>query len=301
MGAVPAGYEGGDGTAHADVTFRQCRAPTMRLRLFPFGRSMHVRFRFSRPSSALLGLALGTALTATGAQAADAPEAGRKGSVGIAVVALKAPYAGYDTDRLAAPIISWEGRSFFFRGGSVGYRLHQTAQSELALTASPYVMRFKRRDSHDPQLRQLDNRSLSGMLGVSWRHQADWGVLQANAQAEVTGHGGGFSADARYAYPVPAGRVTFMPAVGVTYTSADLNDYYFGVSQREAARSGLAHYSAGSGVSPYMDIAAVMPLGPRWTATASIRRTSLADAVRDSPMTLGDHMDTAALSLSYGF
>ncbi len=273
----------------------------MRLRLFPLGRFMHVRFRFPRPSSALSGLALASALFATGAQAADAPEPGRKGSVGIAVVALKAPYAGYDTDRLAAPIVSWEGRSFFFRGGSVGYRLHQTAQSELALTASPYVMRFRRRDSHDPQLRQLDNRSLSGMLGVSWRHQAEWGVLQANAQAEVTGHGGGFSADARYAYPVPAGRVTFMPAVGLTYTSADLNDYYFGVSQREAARSGLAHYSAGSGVSPYMDIAAVMPLGPRWTATASIRRTSLADAVRDSPMTRGDHMDTAALSLSYGF
>ncbi len=273
----------------------------MRLWLFPLGRSMHVRFRSPRPLSALVGLILVTAMAATTAQGADAPTAGKKGSVGIAVVALKAPYAGYDTDRLAAPIISYEGRSFFFRGGSVGYRLHQTAQSELALTASPYVMRFKRRDSHDPQLRQLDNRSLSGMLGVSWRHQADWGVLQANAQAEVTGHGGGVSADAKYAYPVPAGRVTFMPAVGVNYTSADLNDYYFGVSGREAARSGLAQYSAGSGVSPYMDIAAVMPLGPRWTATASIRRTSLADAVRDSPMTRGNHMDTAALSLSYGF
>lgn len=273
----------------------------MTLRLFPLGRSMHVRFRSPRPLSALSALALASAMTAATAQAADAPQPGKKGSVGIAVVALKAPYAGYDTDRLAAPIVSWEGRSFFFRGGSVGYRLHQTAQSELALTASPYVMRFKRRDSHDPQLRQLDNRSLSGMLGVSWRHQAEWGVLQANAQAEVTGHGGGFSADAKYAYPIPAGRVTFMPAVGVNYASADLNDYYFGVSGREAARSGLAQYSAGSGVSPYMDIAAVMPLGPRWTATASIRRTSLADAVRDSPMTRGNHMDTAALSLSYGF
>ncbi|MEK0265360.1 MipA/OmpV family protein [Stenotrophomonas rhizophila] len=124
----------------------------------------------------------------------------------MAVVALKAPYAGYDTDRLAAPIVSWEGRSFFFRGGSVGYRLHQTAQSELALTASPYVMRFKRRDSHDPQLRQLDNRSLSGMLGVSWRHQAEWGVLQANAQAEVTGHGAG-------SRPMPSTPTRSPPAV----------------------------------------------------------------------------------------
>jgi len=89
--------------------------------------------------------------------------------------------------------------------------------------------------------------------------------------------------------------------VGAQYASSDLNDYYFGVSAVEAQRSGLAAYSAGSGVAPYMDFSAVMPLGPRWTATASLRRTLLSSAVKDSPMTTGDHMDSAALSLSYGF
>ncbi|WP_217540262.1 MipA/OmpV family protein, partial [Stenotrophomonas sp. GbtcB23] len=76
------------------------------------------------------------------------------------------------------------------------------------------------------------------------------------------------------------------------------NDNYFGHSAGEAQRGGLARYRAGSGVAPSMDVTALMPLGAHWTATASLRRTLLTSAVKDSPMTRGDHMDTALLALT---
>ncbi|OEZ00877.1 MULTISPECIES: MipA/OmpV family protein [Stenotrophomonas] len=251
--------------------------------------------------TAAAGLVLVGLLASGSVLAQAAPGAKPRSSVGLAVVAQKSPYAGYDTDVLPVPVINWEGERFHFRGGSLGYTLISTGQTEVSLLASPYFMRFKRNDSDDPQMRQLSNRSMSAMAGVAVRHTAPWGVLQGNVQAEVSGHGGGFAADAKYTYPIPTGRVVLVPGVGAQYASSDLNDYYFGVSAVEAQRSGLAAYSAGSGVAPYMDFSAVMPLGPRWTATASLRRTLLSSAVKDSPMTVGSHMDSALLALSYAF
>ncbi|MGE8217084.1 MltA-interacting protein precursor [compost metagenome] len=250
----------------------------------------------------LFALAVATlAWLAAGTAMAQAPGAKPRSSLGVAVVALKSPYAGYKTDTVGAPLFSYEGRRFHLRGGSLGYTLFDNEHTQVSLQAAPYMMRFKRKDSDDPQLRQLSNRGFSAMAGVAVRHSAPWGLVQANVQAEVSGHGGGIAADAKYAYPLPAGRVTLMPGVGINYAGSALNDYYFGVSQDEAQRSGLARYRAGSGVSPYIDLTAVMPLGPHWTASASLRRSVLSDAIKDSPMTRGDHMDSAALSLSYGF
>ncbi|WP_313344687.1 MipA/OmpV family protein [Stenotrophomonas sp.] len=251
--------------------------------------------------TAAAGIALIGLLASGSLLAQAAPGAKPRSSVGLAVAAQKSPYAGYDTDVLPVPVINYEGRKFHFRGGSVGYTLFNTDRTEVSLLASPYFMRFKHKDTDDVQLRQLSNRSLSAMAGVAVRHTAPWGVLQGNVQAEVSGHGGGLAADAKYAYPIPTGRVTLIPGVGANYASSSLNDYYFGVSTEEAQRSGLARYRAGSGVAPYMDLTAFMPLGPHWTATASLRRTLLSDAVKDSPMTVGNHMDSAALALTYGF
>lgn len=250
----------------------------------------------------VVALVLATAAwLVAGSALAQAPDAKPRSSLGVAVVALKSPYAGYKTDTVGAPIISYEGRRFHFRGGSVGYTLFDDERTEVSLMAAPYMMRFKHNDSDDLRLRQLSNRGFSLMTGVAVRHNADWGLVQANVQAEVSGHGGGIAADAKYAYPLPTGRVTLMPGVGLSYAGSALNDYYFGISDQQARRSGLARYRAGSGVSPYFELTAVMPLGPHWTASASLRRSVLSSAVKDSPMTRGEHMDAAALSLSYGF
>lgn len=251
--------------------------------------------------TAAAGIALMGLLASGSVLAQAAPGAKPRSSLGLAVVAQKSPYAGYDTDVLPAPVINYEGKKFHFRGGSIGYTLFNNERTDVSVLAQPHVMRFKRKDTDDVQLRQLDNRNLSAMAGVAVRHTAPWGVLQGNVLAEVSGHGGGLAADAKYSYPIPTGRVVLIPGVGMNYASSSLNDYYFGVSVDEARRSGLAHYNAGSGVAPYLDVTALMPLGPHWTATASLRRTLLSGAVKDSPMTVGDHMDTALLALTYGF
>ncbi len=251
--------------------------------------------------TAVAGIALASLMVSGSVLAQAAPGAKPRSSVGLAVAAQKSPYAGYDTDVLPVPVINYDGKKFHFRGGSIGYTLFNTESTEVSLLASPYMMRFKRNDTDDVQLRQLSNRSMSAMAGVAVRHSAPWGVLQGNVQADISGHGGGLAADAKYAYPIPTGRVMLIPGVGANYASSSLNDYYFGISAEEAQRSGLAAYRAGSGVAPYMDLTAVMPLGPHWTATASLRRTLLSNAVKDSPMTVGDHMDSAVLALTYGF
>jgi len=190
--------------------------------------------------AATAGITLLGLLASGSVLAQAAPGERPRSSLGLAVVAQKSPYAGYDTDVLPAPVINYEGKKFHFRGGSIGYTLFDNAKTEVSLLA-------------------------------------------------------------KYSYPIPTGKVVLIPGVGVNYASSALNDYYFGISADEAQRSGLARYKADSGVAPYMDVTALMPLGAHWTATASLRRTLLSSAVKDSPMTRGDHMDTALLALTYGF
>lgn len=222
-------------------------------------------------------------------------------SLGIAAAWSPSPYRSYDNKAWPLPLVNYEGKSFYFRGASFGYRLFTTASSELSLVASPMTERFRHEDANDARLKRLSDRDISGMAGVAWRYRADWGVLKASAQKEFTGHGGGVQLDAGYGYPIRSGDLTLTPTVGVMRRNGALNDYYYGIGANEAARSGLAAYRAGGGNLPYLDLAAAYRLSPRWNVAGGMRYTRLPDAIKDSPMVDADHTRSFFFAISHSF
>jgi MipA family protein len=222
-------------------------------------------------------------------------------SLGLGAVWSPSPYRNYDNKAWPLPMVNYEGKSFYVRGATLGYRLLKTDSDEFSLIASPLGNRFIHDDTSNPQLRKLSDRDISGLAGVAWRHHADWGVIQASAQKEFTGHGGGSVFDANYSYPIVAGKLKLIPMVGASYNTSGINDYYYGISSSDALRSGLPYYHAGGGSSPYFGIVATYRLSHSWQATGGIRYTLLPDAIKNSPMVDADHTQSYFIALSYIF
>lgn len=249
------------------------------------------------PRLAALSAATICSLACSAAIAQSAPQHGGW-TLGLGAVWSPSPYRNYSNQAWPLPLVNYEGKSFYLRGASIGYRLYKTDTDEFSLIASPMANRFRHDDSNDPRQRLLSDRDISGIAGIAWRHTASWGLLQASAQKEFTGHGGGNVFDANYSYPVMQGKLSLIPTVGVTYNSGAVNNYYYGIDRADALRSGLPYYRAGGGSSPYLGITANYKLSKAWVASAGLRYTQLPNAVKNSPMVDGKHTQSYFLSLS---
>lgn len=249
-----------------------------------------------------VALAVAALFAATAAHAEEgAPDDHRGWSAGVGAAWSPSAYRNYKNRAFPVPTFSYEGERFFVRGPGLGYRLIDGDGFDLNAVVSLHPQRFRAKDARDAQMRQLDNRDFSGVAGLDARWRGQWGLVGASLKKEVTGNGGGLVGDLNYAYPIPNGRVTWIPTLGVEYASADMNDYYYGIDARESARSGLAQYRPGSSLSPYVSIAARIQINARWDAMVGVRSLRLSDDVKDSPM-VGRSVATGYLaSLNYRF
>lgn len=254
----------------------------------------------SQRLTSLVVISIGTLYCADTA-AQSAPEQHRTWTIGMGAIWSPSPYRDYSNKAWPMPLVSYEGKSFYVRGASLGYRLFTTGSDEFSVIASPLGNRFIHDDTNDPRLRRLSDRDISGIAGVAWLHRANWGVLQASAQKEFTGHGGGEVLDANYSFPMKEGSLLLTPTLGVTYDTGAINNYYYGISAADASRSGLSFYRAGSGSMPYLGMSATYKLSRSWLTSAGVRYARLPDAVKDSPMVDADHTESYFISLSYIF
>ncbi len=220
---------------------------------------------------------------------------------GISAGATSGAYAHYDVKPLLVPAVAWQGKRFFASPGSLGMYLYKGQGLRLSAAVTPYTLRFKTGDVDDAQLRRLHSRQMSAMAGINAEYSADWGMVEASVMREVTGHGGGIESRLHYSYPIQAGRFTWVPRAGVVHSSARLLDYYYGISDEEALRSGLATYRPGSTTSPSLQIAVSTPLGAKWRATGVVSNQWFGDAVKDSPMARRGTQTSAFVSLMRSF
>ena len=92
-----------------------------------------------------------------------------------------------------------------------------------------------------------------------------------------------------------------MPIGGALCTSSQHNDYYYGVSDKEARKSGLKSYDADSGVSPYVGIDVKVDLSENWNIFMNTRATFLSDEITDSPMVDEDVKYSFGAGITYRF
>ncbi len=105
-------------------------------------------------------------------------------------------------------------------------------------------LEFDPTDNDDYAMQQLDKRDSTAMAGVAWYHHERWGTVKASAAADVLDNSNGWVGELSVFHKMQIGRLSLTPALGVLYYDENFSDYYYGISESESRRSGLASYSA---------------------------------------------------------
>ncbi|MFC0141797.1 MipA/OmpV family protein [Erwinia mallotivora] len=222
-------------------------------------------------------------------------------SLGASVIYSQSPYKGAKGRYFPLPVINYEGDSFYFRTVQAGYYLWKDQQDQLSLTIMGSPQSFDTDHTYNKQLKKLDNRHMTMMGGLDYRHLAEWGIIRTTLAADMLGNSDGYQWDLAYLYRFQLGEFSLTPGLGLVYSSDRQNNYYYGISKQESRRSGLASYDADDSWNPYLELTAAWSLSSNWNATLSGRYTRLASEVKDSPMVNKDSLVSVWTGISYTF
>jgi outer membrane protein len=115
-------------------------------------------------------------------------------------------------------------------------------------------------------------------------------IGQVNALYEVTGRHEGYEVRAAVAAPIIQSDDSLVVSTGVTWKSARLVNYYYGVEQL---------YEPGRALNPFLKLAYARPLSSRWTFGASVHYELLDNAVADSPIIIDGQVTTVFAGFTY--
>ena len=255
--------------------------------------------------------------------AAGAPEAGQSGSapsrwqLGIAIgYGLRTnPLIQSDDIPIIVDLdISWFGDHFFFDDGDLGLTIVNNDYLTTSLVArinSDRVFfgrtntRFVRLGAAgeplaSPEEVSVPDRDYAVELGVEVLSDGPWGFLQAAAYHDVSDTHQGYQVEFEYGYGWRNQRFYLEPSVGVSFKSADLNNYYWGVAPGEINASSPG-YDAGSGVNAYARAQLSYQITRNWTLTLVGEVERLNDEAANSPIVARQNVYAYFAGFGYRF
>lgn len=210
--------------------------------------------------------------------------------------------------------IAWFGDHFFFDNGDLGVTFVDNA----ALTASLIARVNSDRVFFGYTDRRFVSFDLAGMplaedvdfeppdrdyaieLGVEFLTDGDWGALQLSAFHDVSGTHEGFELYADYSFGWRAQRLYLEPSLGASYKSANLNNYYWGVTPEEAGVVAFP-YEAEAGVNWHARLMLGYQLSKRWAFSLVAEYERLSDEAAGSPIVEAQDVLGYFAGLSYRF
>lgn len=225
-------------------------------------------------------------------------------SVGVSGSISTNPYIGYKNEQDALPIVQYQNDHFYIAGLGAGIKLWQSKDKdqELLVGASYSSHSFKASKSSDERMKRLDNRKATVMAEINYNIHTAYGSIENTFSRDVLGRNKGFLATTQYGiYWEVAPKFTINPAIGLTYTNAKYNRYYYGVSEIESLRSGFRIYQPKSSVQPHIELTASYSITNNLNAIASIRSEKIAKKIRNSPIIDDKYQSQAGLSIVYSF
>jgi outer membrane protein len=215
------------------------------------------------------------------------------------------------------PQFSYYGKRFFIDNLDPGVTLFEGDTNTLSLIASPGYDRvfFYRSDLQNvfiggatsvaasgqttfvpnksgPEFREIPARSrkITYLAGPEWTFKYAAVSGQLDYLHEITGRNHGD--EVRAALGIPLGRLagSWSANVGVTWKSAGIVNYYYGIP-------GI--YQAGWALNPFAKIGYSRPLSSKWKLDAFVHVERLGNGIADSPIIRGHYVTTAFVGATY--
>ncbi|HEX6996556.1 MAG TPA: MipA/OmpV family protein [Gammaproteobacteria bacterium] len=277
-----------------------------------------------QPTLAVAALILGAAPAIALGAGDDAEEAESPWRIGVAFGRGERSnplIQSDDIDILVDIDIAWFGERWFFDNGDVGRTLRDGERYTLNVigrfnsdrvffskTDTEYVSLFSRNGlvATDgaglaaPQPVEVPDRDYAFEVGLELLSDGDWGFLQAAVHQDVSDKHGGYELYFNYGRSFRRQRWFLEPSVGVSFKSAELNDYYWGVQPHEASVA-LPEYEAGAGFNTEARLAARYQIDRHWAFHVAAEYERLSGEAAASPLVAERSVRSGFAGFSYRF
>jgi outer membrane protein len=198
------------------------------------------------------------------------------GDVGMAIYHTPAIARTHDAGAVALPYLYADWGKFYARVDTFGYKLAGMGAGHLELTTRISLEGYKSTSSG------IQRRGNPHPIGLGTLQETSVGAFFAYVLHDTTS--GGHLLEATYAAEFKAGAITLYPQLSVERRSKNYVQHLYGISDVEAAASGLPSYKAGTSTVPAIALAADYPLGTDWGLTVQVRKKWLDSAIKSSPL-----------------
>lgn len=220
--------------------------------------------------------------------------------LGVNVRINNSAYDLDDTNVAVLPSVFYDDGKYFGRGNQIGTYLVNDGENEVLAFVQTGGPSFDPDDA-EGDLATLDERKWSGLIGASYMRTTPYGGFRAQLSTDFTGHSKGTVGRLTYLGKLTPGKWTIYPSAGLEWADSDYNEYYYGISQKEANKSSLSTYKPDSSISPYISINGTYDINKDWDLFLGQSVKYLADEQYDSPM-VDDRVDyTTTIGLLYEF
>ena len=210
--------------------------------------------------------------------------------------------------------IAWYGKRWFFDNGDVGrtlldnerFMLNTTVRLNsnrvfFSKTDTEYVQIFSSfAPAQLPEPIEVPDRDYALEAGIELLTDGDWGYFQATAHHDVSDTHDGYELYVNYGRLFRRQRWFVEPSLGMSYKSADLNDYYWGVRPEEANFL-LPEHRAGAGWNVHARLATTYQLTRNWSFAAAARYERLSSEAWASPLVEDRSVKSAFVGFGFRF
>ena len=223
-------------------------------------------------------------------------------SLGVAASYSPAVYKDTDSNKAVIPLVGYEGEHLFLRGFTAGYRLNPVGSPQNVIFRLGYDPRtLKPEDSDDAQIRLVDEREATVLGGISYQLITLAGLFEVGVGSDVGATHNGIYAEASWRLPIRRKGWGITPSIGYSYNSEKLNNHLYGVSNAEAARSGLSAFDANWDGQYFIGISTYFHVARNIRVTGGVRYTNLEGDIEGSPLIESGVNTTATFGVAYVF
>ncbi|MBT8133501.1 MAG: MipA/OmpV family protein [Gammaproteobacteria bacterium] len=220
--------------------------------------------------------------------------------VGAGVIFRSSPYRDYNgTVSQVIPAITYNGDRLQIFGPKVVLGLAGSGKLRLAGTGSYRIGVYNEDDSDF--LQGMGDREDTFMAGLAIQGELPGGIdLSASYEHDVLDRIGGGEARLQFSKSLQAGVFRFSPAIAFNWTSSELSNHDFGVSDNQATADRPA-YSLGDVTSVEAGMGVFIEITSDWLIIMNLAAESLSSEVTASPIVSEDYVIKGFAAVNYVF
>lgn len=201
------------------------------------------------------------------------------------------PHAFYDNNRL------------YIEGAEGGFYPYKTQDTQVRLGITYDGRTFDPNDGKNANLQALDKRKFSVLAHASVMRITPIGGFRLKVATDTTNRHEGLTASFAHLskFQFFDEKLTVYPSIGIAWYSDDYNQYYYGISQAESAKTGMTSYTPKSDTNPYVSITGEYVLSDKWSIFGNGRAEKLSSQQKNSPLVKDSIATTLRIGVSHSF